>query len=410
MKILVKNTAFLTLTGADLFETIGTSFFNILLLTYAKGFQQANLLVSIVSIATVLPGVFGIVTGTLADRAPNKRAWLVGTKLVQALLYLLLARLIKQRQVGLLLVIIGINFGSDVLGLFSYSLRMPLLQNKVPTTFQEQAVGINQGIATLMQTAGQALGVTLLALTGDYQLAGLVNAATFGLAALVLLLGYRSLATTIMPQPRQPLAQLWHQIKRALAASSEVRVMPLISSILLMNAVGASLDAVLNLFLLQRGSRLPVSFSVAVFIMNTVFVVGNIAGNLLHTGIFKRWTFRAMMLTTVGTFEALFINLLTVQDFWLVTLFMGIGGFCMGQVNPKLMASLLRVAPPEMVGSISGMLNSLAMISRPIGSIGIVLIYNVVNPLSAYALAMGLLGACGACLLPVHARVKTNPE
>lgn len=74
MKILVKNTAFLTLTGADLFETIGTSFFNILLLTYAKGFQQANLLVSIVSIATVLPGVFGIVTGTLADRAPNKRA------------------------------------------------------------------------------------------------------------------------------------------------------------------------------------------------------------------------------------------------------------------------------------------------------------------------------------------------
>ena len=94
MKLLLGNKAFLTLTTADFFETLGTSLFNIILLTYARSFTQASLLVSIVSVATVLPGVFGFFTGRLADRQRNKRWWLVSLKFIQAGLYLVLAQLI----------------------------------------------------------------------------------------------------------------------------------------------------------------------------------------------------------------------------------------------------------------------------------------------------------------------------
>jgi MFS family permease len=73
MKNLGRNRAFVTLTVADLFETIGTSLFNIILLTYARTFAQANLMVSLVSVATVLPGIFGMLTGRLADSQTNKR-------------------------------------------------------------------------------------------------------------------------------------------------------------------------------------------------------------------------------------------------------------------------------------------------------------------------------------------------
>ena len=93
MKNLSHNRAFVTLTVADIFETIGTSLFNIILLTYARTFAQASLMVSLVSVATVLPGVFGIITGRLADTQSNKRGWLVGLKFIQAMLYMVLAQL-----------------------------------------------------------------------------------------------------------------------------------------------------------------------------------------------------------------------------------------------------------------------------------------------------------------------------
>ncbi|AVW10618.1 MFS transporter [Lactiplantibacillus paraplantarum] len=399
MKNLSHNRAFVTLTVADIFETIGTSLFNIILLTYARTFAQASLMVSLVSVATVLPGVFGIITGRLADTQSNKRGWLVGLKFIQAMLYMVLAQLITSKQVGLLLIIIAINLCSDILGMMSSSLRMPLLQAKVTADLQEEALGINQGIGVLVQTLGQALGVSILAATGDYQLAGYLNAVTFLLAGVVLLCGYGALKLPSVPAATTPpFRQLLQQVRVAMEAGAHMNVLALLASVLLLNAVGASVDALLNLYLIDHGAALPLSFGSAVLVMNTAFVIGSVAGNLLHTGWFQKWSFRAVMLTTVVTFEGLFINLLSWQNYWVVVTVMMIGGFCMGQANPKLMASLLKVADRQIVGSLSGIINSLATISIPIGSVGLVLLANVVGPQAAYLTAMGLLLACGGCL------------
>lgn len=402
MKSLLGNKAFLTLTTADFFETLGTSLFSIILLTYARSFTQASLLVSIVSVATVLPGVFGFFTGRLADRQRNKRWWLVSLKFIQAGLYLVLAQLITVKQIGFLLVIIGINLGSDIMGMLSGSLRMPLIQAKVPTPVQEQAVGINQGVSILMQMVGQTIGVSLLALTDNYPLAGYVNAGTFLIAGVVLLVGYPSLKLTIDRQPAMATRQLWRKLKLALEQGAQMNVLALLTSILLLNAVGASVDTILNLYLIDRGSTLPIPFSVAVLVMNTMFVIGSVAGNLLHTGWFQRWSFRSVILATVLAYELMYINLLSWQNYWLVILIMLIGGFCMGQANPKLMASLLKVADEQIVGSLSGVLNTLATLSIPIGSIGLVLIDNVVSAQAAYAVSMVVLIACAGCLWIKH--------
>lgn len=403
MKNLSHNRAFVTLTVADIFETIGTSLFNIILLTYARTFAQASLMVSLVSVATVLPGVLGIITGRLADTQSNKRGWLVGLKFIQAMLYMVLAQLITSKQVDLLLIIIAINLCSDVLGMMSSSLRMPLLQAKVTADLQEEALGINQGIGVLVQTLGQALGVSILAATGDYQLAGYLNAVTFLLAGVVLLCGYGALKLPSVPAATTPpFRQLLQQVRVAMEAGAHMNVLALLASVLLLNAVGASVDALLNLYLIDHGAALPLSFGGAVLVMNTAFVIGSVAGNLLHTGWFQKWSFRAVMLTTVMTFEGLFINLLSWQNYWVVVTVMMIGGFCMGQANPKLMASLLKVADRQIVGSLSGIINSLATISIPIGSVGLVLLANVVGPQAAYLTAMGLLLACGGCLFIRH--------
>ena len=287
--------------------------------------------------------------------------------------------------------------------MMSSSLRMPLLQAKVTADLQEEALGINQGIGVLVQTLGQALGVSILAATGDYQLAGYLNAVTFLLAGVVLLCGYGALKLPSVPAATTPpFRQLLQQVRVAMEAGAHMNVLALLASVLLLNAVGASVDALLNLYLIDHGAALPLSFGSAVLVMNTAFVIGSVAGNLLHTGWFQKWSFRAVMLTTVMTFEGLFINLLSWQNYWVVVTVMMIGGFCMGQANPKLMASLLKVADRQIVGSLSGIINSLATISIPIGSVGLVLLANVVGPQAAYLTAMGLLLACGGCLFIRH--------
>lgn len=400
MRALWQNRTFLTLTGADFFETLGISLFNIVLLTYAKTFTDAKVLISIVSVATVLPGVFGMFTGRLADQLVAKHRWLIGTKFLQAVLYVLLAQLITVHTRTVFMVVVVINVFSDILGGFSSNLRMPMLQAKVPTTIREEAIGVNQGVSTFMQIIGQAIGVALIGMTGDYQLAGYVNAGTFLLAGLVLLSGQRSIIVVITRAATRPTwRHLLVQIKTAFEASVGVNVVALFGNIMLINAVGASIDAIINLFLLSQGTRLPISFSVAVLITNTIFIIGMIVGSVLHMGIFESWSYQRFVWITIVTVTGIYLNLMTWQNYWLVVFGMGIAGFCMGQVNPKLNASLLRVADAEIVGSLQGLLTSLSAISLPIGSIGIVLVYNVVSSDAAYWLSIVLLMMSGSCLL-----------
>ena len=399
MKKLLNNRVFLTITGADFFETIGTSLFNIILLIYAKSFVHANIMVSIVSVASVLPGVLGMLTGQIADRTADKRLWLIITKFIQGILYLVLAQLINRKQVFLLMIIILINVSSDLLGMYSSGLRMPIIQNKVPTDVQEQAVGINSGIATLMQVVGQAIGISFLAINHDYQMAGYLNALSFFIAGFVLLSGYRTLKLQPIAAPTRDFKKMLREIRVALEASSQIKAGKLLTSILLLNAVGASLDAIINLFLIDNESAVPFHFGVSILIINIVLVTGTILGSVLHTGFFQKLSFKLVMLLSIISLGLLFADLMFWKNFWIILITLGLSGFGMGQANPKIMASLLKVADADIVGSLSGLLDSLAVMSIPIGSIGLVLIYNLINSHTAYLVAIMLLIGCAFCLL-----------
>lgn len=398
MKNLVRNQAFMTLTGADFFETIGTSLFNIILLTYARGFANASIMVSIVSVATVMPGVLGIITGQIADRTSNKRVWLASTKFIQAGLYILLAQLINQKQVFLLMIIILINIFSDIIGMYSNGLRMPIIQTKIDRESQEEAMGITQGILTIMQTVGQAVGVSLLALTNNYQLAGYINALTFLVAGIILIWGYDSLKVEQVKHKAPSIHKLLAQMKQALEKSSDTNAWALLGSIFFINAVGSSLDAVINLYLVDQGNKLPLPFSVSVLIINTVLVAGTILGSVLHSGWFKNLSFKSVMITCIIAWGLFYINLLSLKSFIAIIIPVAIGGFCMGQANPKLTAALLKTADEEIIGSLTGLMNTVSITSMPLGAIGIVLIYNLINPASAYIVSMILLALSAACL------------
>jgi hypothetical protein len=104
------------------------------------------------------------------------------------------------------------------------------------------------------------------------------------------------------------------------------------------------------------------------------------------------------MITCIIAWGLFYINLLSLKSFIAIIIPVAIGGFCMGQANPKLTAALLKTADEEIIGSLTGLMNTVSIISMPLGAIGIVLIYNLINPTSAYIVSMILLALSAICL------------
>ena len=380
------NKTSLTITGANLAETLGISIFNIILLTYARNFQHPTALVSIVSLGSIVPGVLAVIIGRLADYSLDKRWFLIGAKLAQAALYVMLALIITKRTFILFLVVVLINIVSDCLGIYSASLRLPILKERIPDESRQQMLGLNQSVTTLLQPVGQSLGITIIAATHDYALAGYINALTFLIAAFILILGRRTIDVRIEAHPKkQHASDLRHQVIAILQHSSGMNIISLLTSIIVVNGVAASIDALINLFILNHPHLTTLPFSVEILLVNVLFIAGSVIGSLAKSQFLDHLSYRAIMATATLTILVLFINFIALQSYWLLLGGMSFTAFCLGQLNPKLTAQIIATTDQTIIGTVTGALSSLVTIAVPLGSIGLVLLYNVIAPTMAYS-------------------------
>lgn len=392
----LKNKSVEVLSLANIFETLGVSIFNIVLLTYAKTYANPAIMVSVVSIATVVPGTLGFVIGFLADHVIHKDRMLVLTKVIQAVLYLVLALVIDARTLVVFTVVVAINLVSDCLGFLSSSLRLPVIRERVARDDRQQVLGLNQSIASLLQPVGQSIGVFVLAATHDYALAALINAGTFLIAALILFIGRRAIhiAPAVLPQPQTETEKgpsLWQKMSTILGQSSGVSIVRLLVAVVIVNAVGASVDAVINLYLLDQGKATGLPFGVAILIVNILFVIGTVLGSTLRLKFLDRQSFKVVMVETIGVMVVLYLNFLWIQNYALLAILMFAIAFGLGNMNPKLYAQVISIADQNLVGTIFGTVSSLVTVAAPVGSVGIVLIYNAVSPAAAYWVSIVIL-------------------
>lgn len=406
---IIKNRAVRILSLANVFETLGVSIFNIVLLTYAKTYANPTVMVSAVSIATVVPGTLGFAIGYWADHLTHKDQMLIVTKVLQALLYLGLSLVIDHRTPLVFAIVIAINLISDSLGFLSSSLRLPVIRQRVAQNDRQQVLGLNQSIASLLQPVGQSIGVFILAVTHDYALAALVNAGTFFLAALILLLGRRAIHIAPIPVPPARRGEkgpgLWRKMSNILGQSSGVSIIRLLTAVVIVNAVGASVDAVINLYILDQGRATGLSFGLAILIINVLFVAGTVMGSTLKVRFLDRQSFKTVMVGTIGVMVLLYLNFLWVQSYWMVVVLMFAIAFGLGNMNPKLYAQVISLADQNIVGTIFGTVSSLVTIAAPLGSVGIVLVYNAISPAAAYwASIIILLIGTAVLLLGKHQR------
>ena len=181
---------FVTLAGSTLFEVLGVSFFNILLLMYVKGDTNAAAWIVAINVLSVSTGVLGAVWGRIANRIQNKTNVFIASKLLQALLYVVAIAGISANRGTFLVILLSINFLSDAIGAIANLLVLPIIQTKLSSTDERQKImGFIQSVGMLLAPIGQAAGVSFFAITGNIVAALAVNAGMFVVSWMFLALG-----------------------------------------------------------------------------------------------------------------------------------------------------------------------------------------------------------------------------
>lgn len=313
-------------------------------------------------------------------------------KFSQAIIYLLISQIIIQNNLIFFYIVVLLNILSDSLGEYSYSLKAPLIQKSVSKDLQEQVLGINQSITILLTPLGQALGVLIITLSGNYQLASWINALSFFIAGIILFCGQKSLNLHINTLTKTSnFVALIKESKDILENVSQINFQTLLLSLILLNGVGTGIDGVLNLFILDHSKIIPMSFSNAILTINIIFVVGSIAGNILPIKYFQQLSLHSLILLIIVEMVTMFIILLFQKSYWIILILMFIISFSLGKLNPKFSALIMNNTPSAYLGSIFGIIDSIITLSSPIGSIFLVSCYNILSEQFTFLLAIFIL-------------------
>lgn len=394
IKVLKDKTAVLLLS-AVFFETIGTSIYNIILLTYAKSFIHPKLFVSIVSISMIIPGVFGFIFGKLSDQTKRKSMNFTLMKFCQFLLYMLLAVVIVKKNTIVFAITILINVVSDCIGQYCGSLRASIIQNRIDEENQRSTLGLGSVISSLVVPLGQSLGVIILKITKAYYLAAIVNALSFLISGLITLFGQKLIY--YYSNPSKATNNTSHskinmnEIKEAIYKTTTLPFLSFMICFGLINAVGASIDSIISLFFISYPHATPFSFSVSLVIVNTFFIVGSILGNIIDISWLKNKSIITILIYSSTLVTCIYLNFLLFKNFWLTVLLMFITAFINGFLNPTLDSKLMKNTDPSIMGSMWGIIGTLATVSIPFGTVGLVLIYNVVSPKAMFSVAIAVM-------------------
>lgn len=402
MVTVLKNRTLQVLASANLFATLGVSIFNIILLTYAKSFAQPYWFVSIVSVATVMPYVTGAVTGRLADQTRCKNNWLIGSKLIQAGLYLVLAKIINQHTVIIFVVIILINLVSDIIGRYGGNLLTIVIQNRVSATERQQTLGFNQSVSTIVEPLGQTLGVLIIAQSHNYALAGIINALAFLCSAGCLFIGRQSITTNELAVPQSASKGVWSVIQRLMTTTTGMGAVSYLGILMILNVATMSLDAVLNLIFIDLAPHLHLSYATAILLVNIVFVVGSVLGGITKNTWFDHISLFQLLLLAISAPGFTYGVLIWVPRLAPILIGMFMVAFLSGKLDPKMFAIFMTQVDSHQTGAVFGTVSSIVTVAAPMGSVGIVLLYNLVGTTAACQLALGLVVSALIWALVAH--------
>ncbi|EKP95957.1 MFS transporter [Lacticaseibacillus paracasei] len=378
------NRGYRAILNANLLSGIGDSLYNIVFIIYAATMPFKSLAVTLAAMATSVPTMLSLLTGSLADRTHAKTRHMVATRLGQMLLFLSLAVMILlPASFPLFLSLLLINIVSDSLGQYGNGLTLPLLHRLIPAKELNTALSFQSATSSTVQLVFQGLGASLIVLLNhNYALFGLLNALTFLLAAMTLVFRKKQLKQAEPPVTTgksQPVIGNIRAVLKFLAGNQFLFAVILFA--MLVNTLGSSVDGLMNITLVQEPDLWLRDFGTTVAIINVVFSVGLIFGALFaKDGLQRLSTFKLLsllMAAIVGLSSSFFLlhSIVAALGFSFVT------AYLMGKINPRLATVMMRQVPEQQMGTTAGVVNLAALIGMPVGQ---VIFFTIANLASAH--------------------------
>lgn len=390
---ILKNKTAVLLLSADFFETVGTSIYNIILLTYAKSFIYPKLFVSIVSISMIIPGVLGFIFGRLSDQTRKKSMNFTAMKFCQFLLYMILAVILLKKNIATFAFTIVINIASDCIGQYCGSLRASIIQKRIVKEDRRATLGLSSVISSLIIPFGQSLGVIILKVTGAYYLAAIANALSFLISGLITfggqkLIYYCDNQHHVMTKKNKV---DMNKIREATIKTTSLSFVNFMVCFGILNAVAVGTNSAVNLFFISYPHTTPFSFSVSLIIIDTFGIIGSILGSIANISWLQNKSIKILLIYGSLSIMGIYLNLLLFKNFWITVLLEFLSDFISGFMNPILDSRLMQYTNSENMGTIWGLIGTLVTVSIPFGSVGLVLLYNAISPQAMFIVAIAFM-------------------
>lgn len=379
---ILKNNAVFGLLSSTFFQVLGIILFNMILLILAKSSSQPSLWVTIVSIAATIPGIMSALLGKIAGDLSNKVKWVITLTFSQSAIYVLLFTVFLTANSNELGIAIVINIVSDIVGVVIGLLKLPIIQNKVPQKLRQQTIGVYQSIGLIMQPIGQAIGLSYITTTGNYALGSLINALTFCISGLILFSFRRKLSyvePTNKPNNKVNNASGFKNAFSLLGSTTGLPIFHIIGALIILNALGASIDGILNLYVLDNPQISPLGFGLTILLINIIFVTGNVLGSVVVHDALEKYSFKKLLLLVSGLLGTLFIIMIFNLNIVFIVAFLFSITYVLGKINPKLYTMLMNNVDSASLSTILGILNSSLTVAAPIGSIFLVGGYTLIG-------------------------------
>lgn len=397
MNVYLKNKNYRTMTNASLLNAIGNSLYNIVFIVYASTLSFNTLAVSLASATIFIPSFFQPFIGHLADRTQNKFKWVITARVGQVLLFLALAKLILlEGSLPLFFILLLINVVGDCLGMFSGALQLPFIKLLISEDELMDAMGFQNGLNTLIQLIFQGVGaLAIVKLNYNFSLFGLINAFTFLLAALIIIMRYRflnPLEEQLTTHPEEIKTSFTKDFKETVTIfMNNPFLKMLIFYAVLINLMFSSSEGLINISLLKRHVLWFGNLPNTIALISISVSVGLLFGSLFTKDFFKHIKTSTIISIVLANSFLLSLSIVVIQSKILLVVLLLAFGYLLGKLNPRLSAYLISEVPEEKLGLTSGIFNALVMAGTPLGQLVFLGSANLVNDTLSWAI-FGFLG------------------
>lgn len=369
MDIFLRNTNYRKFSLASWLSSAGNILFYLALMTYASRLKNYSLALSLIAITESLPNLIQSLSGYLADRTKNKYHVIVWLAIIRFALYLLVGVLFATNISGwnLVLLVIGLNFISDLSGKYSGGLQTPLIVSLVGENEMSEAQGFTNGISQLITMIAQFAGSGLL-LFMSYSGLAIVNAITFLVAGIIYAnIGMNVKKQEVNKQPEEVNTQKFgativsslKQVKQANGLLTIVLVIALLNGLL------STVEPLISIVLAGNKNMLIGNYSFTIAVVSTVAAIGMASGSAIGTKIFKNTSL--FLIVLADTIATITLAIVIIYGNIFASLFcLAILGFLAGIVSPKLLQWLVTTVDRKILSSSVGLLNTILVMAGPL--------------------------------------------